>query len=724
MTNRYLVGFLILTILVSGIVYIQLSNKVKIRVDNDKTTFYVPHEEYPWLWIVSGREYNKLFDGTSLMYRDVSSIKIDTKIENNKTWIIRNTTYQRGPKIVDTYYFDGNINSAEMFPISHTVEIYNGSGYFYRYEVRDLEYSGETKKLDVNSMRFGKNMKVEWQEKNKRWARVYKSGILKVQYDIPSDYEKYEVRLFDPEDPPKWSQNSTNSTIAGTTILHSLKWEDDVGLSGYIFQFCNGTWNGVTCVGGGSGGGNWANPSFDKCRNITITNGGSSLTDFPVYINLTKDDDMQSDFSDLRFYSEGCGLGGSELNYEIEDYTGSKADIWVKTNLSAGSNVISVYYKNNTPVSSGENPTGVWDNGFAGVWHMKDNTLSTIKDSANYSNDGTKRATNQPIETDGKIAKAQDFDGSDDYINCGSDSSLDITDELTISAWAKSDSSSPGYSGVANRFYVQLYAMKGYMIGTANDQKWNFLTGDESGGYSWLSSGVDVDTNWHYIVGTFDGTTKRIYVDGEFKTSEDKTIGGKENLDFHIGVAYHNLNYKFDGKVDEVRVSNVERSAAWINQTYQLITNQGTYVVEGSEESKPTGGGGGWVNDTWVPMTGTTNWSNVTKLITSDVGVNVSWCVYANDTSNNWNSSCDNPFWYETTSAEEDTCTYVSGNWNVDCSDNCLITSNVDLGGNNLIFTNTGKFTLQSNVNITNIGNIQLSNGCEIILNDKSYIIL
>lgn len=199
MENKYLVGFLILTILISGIVYIQLNNKVKIRVDNDKTTFYVPHEEYPWLWVVSGREYNKLFDGTSLMYRDVSSIKIDTKIEGNKTWIIRNTTYQRGPKIVDTYYFDGNINSVEMFPISHTVEIYNGSGYFYRYEVRDLEYSGETKKLDVNSMNFGKNMKVEWQEKNKRWARVYKSGILKVQYDIPTDYEKYEVRLFDPQ---------------------------------------------------------------------------------------------------------------------------------------------------------------------------------------------------------------------------------------------------------------------------------------------------------------------------------------------------------------------------------------------------------------------------------------------------------------------------------------------------------------------------------------------
>jgi len=30
------------------------------------------------------------------------------------------------------------------YPISHKVEIINGSGYFYRYEVRDLEYDMST----------------------------------------------------------------------------------------------------------------------------------------------------------------------------------------------------------------------------------------------------------------------------------------------------------------------------------------------------------------------------------------------------------------------------------------------------------------------------------------------------------------------------------------------------------------------------------------------------
>ncbi|MCK5017482.1 MAG: hypothetical protein KAS32_10480, partial [Candidatus Peribacteraceae bacterium] len=40
---------------------------------------------------------------------------------------------------------------------------------------------------------------------------------------------------------PIYSQNSTNSTVAGTDTLFALKWEDNVALDTYIFSFDNGT---------------------------------------------------------------------------------------------------------------------------------------------------------------------------------------------------------------------------------------------------------------------------------------------------------------------------------------------------------------------------------------------------------------------------------------------------------------------------------------------------
>jgi len=50
------------------------------------------------------------------------------------------------------------------------------------------------------------------------------------------------------------------------------------------------------------------------------------------------------------------------------------------------------------------------------------------------------------------------------------------------------------------------------------------------------------------------------------------------------------------------------------------------------------------------------------------------------------------------TANDTDTCTYTSGNWDVDCSDNCEITSNVDVTGNNITITGTGTFTTTANI--------------------------
>jgi len=61
--------------------------------------------------------------------------------------------------------------------------------------------------------------------------------------------ETFTVSVADTES-PLYSDNSTNSTIAGRNILHNLKWTDDEGLDGYIFSFCDGNWNGSDCLGG------------------------------------------------------------------------------------------------------------------------------------------------------------------------------------------------------------------------------------------------------------------------------------------------------------------------------------------------------------------------------------------------------------------------------------------------------------------------------------------
>lgn len=231
------IGFLLLTLLSTGVVYVALQDSdVKIRIDDDKSTFYVLEESR---WRVSGREYNKLYSGTRLSYRDLSTIVIETIYNNQtkQTTIKRTTGFQNGAVIIDTYSFDGNINDVELFPVSHFVEIINGSGLIYQYEVRDLVYDGLTIKNPSSPLSFGRKMKIEW-DKKAYWSTVYKSGILKVRYRIYNPYESFYVRLFDPE--IKQIDSGIQALSDCQTVYYNTT-ED-------VFGECIMLWNETTCL--------------------------------------------------------------------------------------------------------------------------------------------------------------------------------------------------------------------------------------------------------------------------------------------------------------------------------------------------------------------------------------------------------------------------------------------------------------------------------------------
>ena len=195
------IGVLLVILFASGIVIVELSDKVRLRVDEDKSTIYVPHSDYPWIWTVGGREYNRLFDGTSIMNRRTSDIKVDSWTTGPNFFIKRTTPYIRGPVIIDTYQFSTVLDTVELFPISHQVEVINATGYYYRYTVDELTGTGLKRKLTGQTLlSFGRNIKVELHP-SYRWAWIgwpYGSDSLSAAYNLPSNYEVFNVRLFDP----------------------------------------------------------------------------------------------------------------------------------------------------------------------------------------------------------------------------------------------------------------------------------------------------------------------------------------------------------------------------------------------------------------------------------------------------------------------------------------------------------------------------------------------
>ena len=320
----------------------------------------------------------------------------------------------------------------------------------------------------------------------------------------------------------------------------------------------------------------WADSNFPWCENITITKAGGDLTDFPAYINV-------SDGNYSQFYSKGCNDGGTLLKSEVENYTDNTQDIWVKTNING--TVISRYYNSSTPASN--DALNVWDANYKGIWHLSSGS-NNLFDSTSNNNDGTNSGSTQTI---GIVDGANHFDG--DYIGCGTDASMDFgVGAFTASVWAKFDSRI-FYGGILT-FLDDEFPYTGWQIRQiATDGYAQFVIGDGVGDPVSFTSVENIsDGGWHHIVIVRESTTlHKIYVDGGLSnTNTDTSATVSQSSDpLAIGKLYSGTSdYFFNGSIDEVRVSNISHSLDYINQSYQMIVNQNTFVTFGIEETITT----------------------------------------------------------------------------------------------------------------------------------------
>jgi endo-beta-N-acetylglucosaminidase D len=180
---------------------------------------------------------------------------------------------------------------------------------------------------------------------------------------------------------------------------------------------------------------------------------------------------------------------------------------------------------------------------------------------------------------------ALQFDGTDDLLNCGNGTSLQITgNKITLEAWIN-----------VNEFKSQPFAgsvivkdqgsnSSGYMIRCGGNGIINFNIGNGS----WheintLANSVLLNS-WQHVAATYDGTSMKIYVDGELaaQTTIAFTIGNATNSNLLIGESPGFPGRVFNGKIDEVRIWNVARTQTQIQKTMNTALTSEYYSTPDS----------------------------------------------------------------------------------------------------------------------------------------------
>ncbi len=215
-----------------------------------------------------------------------------------------------------------------------------------------------------------------------------------------------------------------------------------------------------------------------------------------------------------------------------------------------------------------------------------------IKDSTSNNNDGAACGDmSSGDQVAGKINGSLNFDGVDEYIDCDNDASLQITGTMTIEAWCKPDVTGT-YAGIAGKLRYASGDYAGYALAKHDTNKFRFVVASSDTSEVIDSDSTYAETDWHHIVGVHRGTTFYLYVDGTEQTATGTRAIEESNQYFHIGRQYADYDDRWwYGKIDEVRISNTDRSAKWIKTEYNNHNDPANFCNLGTEETTSVEGG-------------------------------------------------------------------------------------------------------------------------------------
>ncbi len=245
--------------------------------------------------------------------------------------------------------------------------------------------------------------------------------------------------------------------------------------------------------------------------------------------------------------------------------------------------------------------------GLLGYWSMEDGHGSSVTDFSGSRNHGTTSGiANPPTSssgwtTSGKIGQALNFDGTNDYVDLGTKSSLNLTTTLSISGWVNRSNTGKYMIPLARRNSSNLQYQLTWVRngeGTHND-KVRLDLGLGGSITSFNSTNAHTDTGWHHIAGTYDGANVKLYFDGALDgtTAETRSIDSysiPNEIGFDNGVADPSLSAYSAGSIDDVRIYNRALSGTEIltlyGQTYRsVIKNSGKGLVAYWPFSEGTG---------------------------------------------------------------------------------------------------------------------------------------
>ena len=322
--------------------------------------------------------------------------------------------------------------------------------------------------------------------------------------------------------------------------------------------------------------------------------GAAPLTNFPVLVRLSPTLN-QFDYSlcqeggtDLRFADES----GNLLSHEIDTWnTTGESLVWVKVPLLSRATRLTAYYGCANPPAN--TPLAVWSEGFVGVWHLGGTTLPLIESSGVSTGFSILKGETDILGASGAIGGAVDFSSAKtNRLEAADDDDLDGFSSFTVELWSKQAEGSSDYQPylltktASGEFAYTFYQNKS--TSTTNSVFYVFSDSTNSGRKNIAGDSRNLVVpsmgvwNHQAIVRDINARKSFSYLDGVAIPNGGKDLDASTEMlnvcnsssPLYLGNATgNNPGAAFPGQIDELRISNVARSADWVQATHDCVAD-------------------------------------------------------------------------------------------------------------------------------------------------------
>ena len=208
-------------------------------------------------------------------------------------------------------------------------------------------------------------------------------------------------------------------------------------------------------------------------------------------------------------------------------------------------------------------------NGLVAEWTFDGNA----NDTSGNANNGTVNGATLTTDRFGNANSAYSFDGVDDHIVVPEDNSLDFSNDLTITAWIKSNNTS-GARAIVTKWNDNTgewsYIFKDHNF---NDRLRMTLSSGAWPGFADLPSTSSIPLGqWTFVATTYDSSILKLYFNGV--EDADLPVSGtinNSNTELLIGGTFSLgiIRELFDGVLDNIRMYNRVLSNSELQELFQ-----------------------------------------------------------------------------------------------------------------------------------------------------------